>query len=179
VAYGFGGGFEPGMLSDSGLELGKELTFDYALLPHAGDWRQAGVYRDGLEFNHPLLAGTTALHPGVLPKRWGFLDIAPPNVVVSALKPGPDGAAVLRVYEAEGRPTRAKIRLTAQLVTAEEVNLMEDPGGKLAVADNTLHLDFRPFEIKTIKLQLQSWLGRPTKGSTTVSSAPTPSAQTR
>jgi len=43
MAYGFQGGYEPGMSSDSGLELGKELTFDYALVPHTGDWRQAAV----------------------------------------------------------------------------------------------------------------------------------------
>ena len=104
-AYGFGGGYEPGMSSDSGFELGKEFAFDYALVPHAGDWRQAGVYRDGLEFNHPLVARTVASHPGVLPKRWGFLEIAPQNVVVSALKPGPEGTAVLRIYEAAGQPT--------------------------------------------------------------------------
>ncbi len=31
VAYGFGGGYEPGMTSDTGLELGQALDFDYAL----------------------------------------------------------------------------------------------------------------------------------------------------
>jgi len=63
---------------------------------------------------------------------------------------------VLRVYEAAGGPTAAaKIRLSAQVVAAEEVNLMEDPGRKLAVADNTVQVDLRPFEIKTIKFQLQ------------------------
>ncbi len=155
VAYGFGGGYEPGMSSDSGLELGKELTFDYALVPHAGDWREAAVYREGLEFNHPLLACTMATQSGELPGRWGFLDIAPQNVVVSALKPGPDGSAVLRVYEAAGKPAAAKIRISAQVVTAEEVNLMEDPGRKLAVTDNTLQLDLHPFEIKTIKFRIR------------------------
>jgi len=155
VAYGFGGGYEPGMSSDSGLALGKEFTFDYALVPHAGDWRQAAIYREGQELNHPLLAGTMSSHPGVLPGRWGFLSIAPNNVVVSTLKPGPGGAAVLRVYEASGKPTVAKIGLAAQVLSAEEVNLMEDPGHKLAVTDNTLQLDFHPFEIKTVKLQLQ------------------------
>jgi alpha-mannosidase len=154
VAYGAGGGYDPATSSDSGFELGQELAFDYGLAPHAGDWRQAGVYRDGLEFNHPLLASTAASHPGTLPRRWGFLDGAPPNVVVSALKPGAQGAAVLRLYEAEGRPTMAKIRLTPQIVSAEEVNLMEDPGRKLAATDNSLQLDFRPFEIKTVKLRL-------------------------
>jgi len=155
VAYGSaGGGYAAG--SDSSLELGNELTFDYALVPHAGDWREASVYRDGAEFNHPLVACTVVSHPGPLGKRWGFLEIAPQNVVVSALKPGPDGTAVLRVYEAAGEATPgAKIRLGAQLVAAEEVNLMEDPGPKLAVADNTLFVDLHPFEIKTIKFQLQ------------------------
>ena len=155
VAYGFGGGYEPGMSSDSGLELGKELTFDYALVPHAGDWRQAAIYREGLEFNHPLLAYTMASHPGVLPNRWGFLEVAPQNMVLSTFKPGSDGTAVLRVYEASGKPTAARIRLSAQVLAAEEVNLMEDPGRKLPVADNTLQLDFRPFEIKTVKFQIQ------------------------
>ena len=64
VAYGFGGGYEPGMSSDSGLQLGKEFTFDYALVPHAGDWRQAAIYREGMEFNQPLLACTLASHAG-------------------------------------------------------------------------------------------------------------------
>lgn len=154
VAYGFGGGYEPGMGSDSGFELGKELTFDYALLPHAGDWREAAVYREGLEFNHPLLARTLASHPGPLPNRWGFLEIAPPNLVLSTFKQGPEGTAVLRLYEASGRPTTGKIRLSAQVLAAEEVNLMEDPGPKLAAPGNTLQLEFRPFEIQSIKFRL-------------------------
>ncbi len=155
VAYGAIGGYDPTTSSDTGFELGQQREFDYGLVPHAGDWRQAGVYRDGLEFNHPLLACTVASHPGRLPGRWGFLDGAAPNIVVSAMKPGAGGAAVLRLYEAEGRSTNAKLRLTPQIVTAEEVNLMEDPGRKLAATGNTLRLDFRPFEIKTIKLQLR------------------------
>jgi len=155
-AYGYGGGYEPGMSSDTGFELGKELTSEYALVPHEGDWRQAGVYRDGMEFNHPLLAHTVAAHPGVLPKRWGFLEIAPQNVVVSALKPGADGTAVLRVYEAAGQPATAKIRFSPVVVSAEEVNLMEDPGIQLGLADNGVQLDLRAFEIKTIKLRLKS-----------------------
>lgn len=97
-----------------------------------------------------------ASHTGTLPGRWGFLDVTPSSIVVSAMTPGANGAAVLRLYEAEGRPTTAKIRLTPQIVSAEEVNLMEDPGRKLSAAGNTLELAFRPFEIKNIKLQLQA-----------------------
>ena len=80
----------------------------YALVPHAGDWREAGVYRDGLEFNHPLLCRAVLPHAGNLPARWGLLEVSNPGVVVSALKPGSQGVAVLRVYEATGRPAPAK-----------------------------------------------------------------------
>ena len=154
-AYGYGGGYEPGMSSDSGYELGKELTSEYALVPHPGDWRQAGVYRDGLEFNHPLLAQTVASHAGALPKRWGLVEIAPQNVIMTTFKPGADGTAVLRFFEATGTPTRASIRISASVVAAEEVNLMEDAGTPLPLADNGVQCDLRAFEIKTIKLRLK------------------------
>jgi alpha-mannosidase len=155
VAYGFGGGYEPGMSSESGFEMGKELTFDYALVPHAGGWRQAAVYRDGLEFNHPLLVRAEPAHPGVLPARWGFLEITPASIVVSALKPGDGGDAVLRVYEAAGQSAGgAKIRLSARVLSAQEVNLMEDHGPSLKVAGDAVQTDLGPFEIKTVRLRL-------------------------
>ncbi len=43
----------------------------YALVPHAGDWREAGVFRDGLEFNHPLLCRNVLPHAGSLPEALG------------------------------------------------------------------------------------------------------------
>jgi alpha-mannosidase len=142
--------------SSTGFELGKPLTFHYALLPHAGDWRQAGVYRDGLELNNPLVARTASAHAGVLPARWGFLEISRPNLVVSALKGGPGGTAVLRLYEASGEPVKgATVKLSAHVLSAEEVNLMEDPGRRLDLAADAVQLDFHPFEIKTVKLSLQ------------------------
>ena len=145
--------------TDSSLELGRERTFDYALVPHAGDWGQAGVYRDGLGFNHPLMAQTLAAHPGQLPKALGFPGHLSPERRGLRLKPGPGGTVVVRVYEAAGEPTAAKIRLSVPVAAAEEVNLMEDPGRKLAVADNSLQINLHPFEIKTLKLKLLSLKG--------------------
>jgi alpha-mannosidase len=156
VAYGFGGGYGPGMSSDSGFEFGKQLTFDYAVVPHAGDWREAGIYRAGLEFNNPLIVRKVLPHAGSLPKRWGLLEVSHPNVVLSTLKPGPGGAAILRIYEAAGTPSpQVKIGLKARLLSAEEVNLMEDPGQKLPVANDVVTVDLGPFQIKTLKLQFQ------------------------
>jgi len=156
VAYGFSGGYERGMSSDSGFELDKELTFHYALVPHAGDWRQAEVYRQGLEFNHPLIVRKAAPHAGTLGKRWGLLEVSHPNCVISALKPGKGGTTVLRIYEAIGKPAPGvKIKFQAKVTSAHEANLMEDPGRKLEAPDDVLSFDMAPFEIKTFQLRLQ------------------------
>jgi alpha-mannosidase len=155
AAYGFGGGYERGMSSDTGFCLGKEFTFDYALVPHAGDWRKAQVYRDGQELNHPLIACSAAAHGGRLPRRWGLVEVSPPTVVVSALKAGEDGGVILRMYEAAGEPAAGKVAVNAEVASAEEVNLLEDAGKALTVAGNSVSLPLGSFEIKTIKLRLR------------------------
>jgi alpha-mannosidase len=156
-AYGFGGGYEPGMSSDTGLELAKERTLRYALVPHKGDWREAGIYRYGLEFNNPLICRKAAPHEGPLPKRWGFLEVSHPNIVVSAIKGGDGGTTILRVYEASGKAvSHAAVKLRTGIVSARECNLMEDPGRELTAVMDTIQFGLKPFEIKTFKVQLES-----------------------
>jgi len=41
------------------------------------------------------------------------------------------------------------------VISSEEVNLIEDPGRKLALNDNSAQLDSSPFEIKTIALAFE------------------------
>jgi alpha-mannosidase len=155
-SYGIGGGFE-GQGSDSGLELGKELTFDYALLPHDGDWRDAGTYRAALDFNNPLITRKAAAHTGKLPKRWGLIDLDPPNVVLSAFKHSEQDGAIIRVYEAAGKATSgATLKLNATVDSAWEANLMEDSGSKLESPGDTIRFDLHPFEIKTLKIKFRN-----------------------
>jgi alpha-mannosidase len=152
-AYGYGGGYEPGMSSESGFELGRRLNFHYALEPHGGDWRQAAVYRDGMEFVDPLLARKTTTHPGSLSARWGLGEISRTNVVLTACKPGRGNTTILRVYEAQGETTPGVIiHFTPRLAAAREANSLEDAGNPLPIAENSVRLDLHPFEIKTLAL---------------------------
>jgi alpha-mannosidase len=153
-AYGFGGGYEPGMSSESGFQIGQERTMRYALVPHAGDWRDARVYRDGLEFNQPLLARPVLAHEGKLPAQWGLLSVSNPDVVVSALKPGSQGTAVLRVYEATGRAASGvKVAFNAPVAEAKDANLMEDGEAALDVQGGALTFDLHPYQIRTFRLR--------------------------
>jgi len=156
ASYGYGGGYERGMSSDTGLMMGVEREFEYALVPHEGDWKQAEVYRHGLEYNNPLLCRKAAIHTGKLPKAWGLLEVSKPNAVITALKPGKDGTTILRLYEASGEATQGvTVKSRAKIISANEANLIEDTGSKLKVSMDTVQFDLKPFEIKTIKLQLK------------------------
>ena len=157
-AYPFIGGYEPGVSSDLGLELGAKRAFEYALVPHVGDWREAEMYRAGKEFSNRLVIRKVAAHAGNLPKWWGMLEVSEPNVVVSALKPGPEDSVVLRVYEAAGHPSNTvRIKLNTGASSAREVNLLEDGGRELTMVDGVFQFALRPYEIKTFKLKLRPW----------------------
>lgn len=150
VSYGYQGGYEPGAGSDSGLELGKELTFDYALLPHAGDWREARVWEEGEALNHPLLVHSAAAQEGELRPQWGLLEVTPGNVVVSAVKVGSEGRIVARVYEATGAATEAALVWAGEVAEAEELDLLERPVGRVESEGRAMKVALRGWEVKTV-----------------------------
>jgi alpha-mannosidase len=157
ISYGFIGGYEPGVGSDTGLGVGKKYTLNYSVIPHKGDWRSARPWRAGLEFNHPLIVQTVAPHPGDWPNRWGLVEIPSEDVVLSALKPSKGGGAVLRVYEAAGQPSLgARANWRAILDEIHEANLIEDSEGQVAAGRESFQFDLKAYEIKTFKVRLKA-----------------------
>ena len=148
------GGFRFSTPTEEGYEKNKEHVFDYALVPHAGDWREVQAYRQGAEFNCPLIAWKPRKTPGKLPSRLSFAKLSAQNAVVSAVK-ACDGGMIVRVYEAEGRETGQVFLQTAWPVReAFEVNLIEKQEKAISFEGprKCLSLDLGPFEIKTLKL---------------------------
>src|SRR5262249_42208544 len=72
--------------------------FSYAVLPHAGDWRQAGVVAEAAAFNAPLL-----WMPGSEGERcFARVD---GGLVLDTVKRAEDAdALILRLYEPHGAP---------------------------------------------------------------------------
>jgi len=124
--YGEGGGWKLGTPTEEGFEKGVRHTFQYSLLPHAGDWRAARLWRAGQEVNAPLLSVRCEAHPGPLPARHSLVAVSHPDLVLSALKRTAAGVAV-RVYEAAGRPVtgaRVEAGMTGPL-EVHETDLVE------------------------------------------------------
>jgi len=121
--------------------------FAYALMPHAGGWREAGVLAEAARFNAPL--------------RWvdgdaadgSFADCDDANIVLDTVKRAEDSdTLVLRLYEAHGGRGTARVRLAAPFTAARRANLLEVDGETLDVDGDVVVLPYRPHEIVTVKI---------------------------
>ena len=108
-------------------------TFRMLVVPHVGNWREAGIVRRAEQFTAPIPVLYQGIHPGNRPGSASFLSVDAPNVVVSAIKKAEDGDdLIVRCYEAEGRPA------TATLI--------------LGMVNRRWTGNFRPLEIKTLRV---------------------------
>ena len=123
--------------------------FTYALMPHQGDFRQAGVIQAAYDLNVPpiVLAG------GASPKSHSFFALDTNQVVIEATKKAEDSdATVVRLYESWGGRCRAKLTIPAGYVHAYDCDLLERTRAEIEIRDSTLDLDFTPFKIRTVLL---------------------------
>ncbi len=90
-------------------------TFSYRLVPHAGDWRAAGLARRAAELGSPMRAMVESFHPGSLPPQASFAADGGGQIMITAVKGAEDDAAqadvIVRAVETTGRPGRARLEL--------------------------------------------------------------------
>jgi alpha-mannosidase len=100
------------------MDLGRQ-AFAVRLVPHAGDWRAAGVARIAQELNQPPYALIETYHDGPLPQRQSFADDGGGSVVVTVVKRAEDSEEwVVRAYESAGRECDARIELFGRTIEA-------------------------------------------------------------
>ncbi|HHJ00557.1 MAG TPA: hypothetical protein ENJ81_00025, partial [Candidatus Aerophobetes bacterium] len=129
-------------------------TFSYALYPHKGSWKEAGTVRKGYEFNFSLLSILESAHMGTLPKSFSFLRLSPESVILEAVKKAEDSdTLILRLYETEGKKTRAELLFSEPPQKVWETDMMERKILELPVHGKTVQLDIGAHEIKTIQVQ--------------------------
>ncbi len=161
----------PGM-ETPGAQMPGRWKFNYSIIPHEGrlpagrqGWQNA--YAEAHNFVRPLRAirvsGRAPLpaHPEALEgraepqrrlQRDSFLEIEPPELALSTLKPAEDGGGtVLRVYNIADEPVQGRVRLNAAFGRVERVNLNEEEPQPLDASAGNVELSLRPNEIVTLK----------------------------
>jgi alpha-mannosidase len=128
--------------------------FTYSIFPHKGGWEQAGTVRRGYELNVPLLVHVDTSHAGALPASKSFVSIDAPSVILAAMKKAEDDDwLVLRLYAAGQNVGKTTLTLPRAAAEAAETDLMERTVAPLTAEGNKIRLQFKPFEIKTVKVR--------------------------
>jgi alpha-mannosidase len=130
-----------------------EHDFTYSLLPHNGDYVIGEVIQRAYELNVPLRVTPVQPHSGNAPVSTSLMNVDVLNVIVEAVKKAEDGDdMIIRLYEATGASTAATVRLGFAIGAASLVDLMEENPQPVGVIDNSVALDFAPFEIHTLRV---------------------------
>ena len=133
----------PDMTADRGRQ-----EFTYAFYAWNGPFIESEVIREAYDLNCPVRVAAGAAG------RASILSVDAPNVIVETVKPAEDGSGdvVVRLYEAKRTATRCNLRTTLPVRGAAETNMLEEKERDLVVHDGQIALEFRPFEIKTVRL---------------------------
>lgn len=136
------GGLRPDFKGDRGVH-----HCVYSFLPHDSGFDAESVIRPAYELNVPaaVTAGEYSAQK--------LMSIDADNIFVEAVKPCEDAqrAFIVRMYEAEGTFTNAKVTFFDGAKSVKITNMLEEEQGEVeSIAP--AKLQFRPFEIKTLKV---------------------------
>ena len=136
------GGLRPDFKGDRGVH-----HCVYSFLPHDSGFDAESVIRPAYELNVPaaVTAGEYSAQK--------LMSIDADNIFVEAVKPCEDAqrAFIVRMYEAEGTFTNAKVSFFDGAKSVKITNMLEEEQGEVENIAPA-KLQFRPFEIKTLKV---------------------------
>ncbi|KAG2746357.1 glycoside hydrolase family 38 protein [Suillus brevipes Sb2] len=146
--------------------------FSWAVMPHVGSFLESDVPMAAFIYNSPLHGqlGFSDNAGHIVPPLPFWLEGAP-NIFLETIKRGEDDfqpnasgtTVILRMYEAFGGHGSVKLHVGEHVPVkrAYVTNILEDIKGELGLvsttgAHSTLKLEFRGFEVKTVKLVLET-----------------------
>jgi len=133
-------------------DMGKQ-EFTYSLYPHSGNYSTGRVVNIAYELNSPLrvikLNGINITKQSSVP----FLKLNNPNVIVEAVKKAEyNDDIIIRLYECSGSSSTIKLEFGFEVEKLQLNNLMEEAVESAAFNKYTNELQFKPFEIHTLRL---------------------------
>ena len=122
--------------------------FTYGFTAWEGSFAGCDVVRQGYELNvDPVVVSGGG-------RDFSLLSIDQDNIFADTLKPAEDGSGdwILRLYEAKKAARNARIQVELENFRAYECDMLETVLQEIPVEGGRLSLDFRAFEVKTIRL---------------------------
>ena len=133
------------------------MEYEYALMPHAGSWQDAGVLMAAYQHKVPIKAVQGVYNDkGVLGTTGEFFSFAPQNgsIMVSALKMSENkNGIILRIWNTTGDAQSASISTILPVSSVTRVRLDETPVEELALKDGKFEFELLPHKIETFLLK--------------------------
>lgn len=125
-------------------------TFEYALWPHSGGWREVEMPRRAWEFNTPLIAAE-----GRGASSFPALLSTSDNVIVEAVR-RTAGDLEVRLVEWAGRAGEAETSIKLPHQDARMTNFLGEQAKPLTGASGVYRFPIRPQQIVTLRFRLSS-----------------------
>jgi len=131
-------------------------TVTYSIVGHKSDLVNAGTVRMAAAQNNPLYAFNTSAHSGASGKEFSILKVSSAQIDVKAFKKAEtQNEYVVRVYETEGKGAEnVEIEFASPIVSASELNGIEEVIGKAEFNGNKLIVNTTSFKPKTYSVKL-------------------------
>lgn len=130
--------------------------FKYSLLPHSGLWNEC-TQSAAYALNDPIIVFDPKEKSKNTPqtKSLSFFSVNVPNIIIETIKQAEDGDGIIvRLYESQRQRGSAIIQSFFPILSAWETNLLEENQNLCTVQNGELHLHYKPFEIKTIRIKV-------------------------
>ena len=131
--------------------------FTYSLVAHDGTFCQSEMAQKAELLNQGIKGFVADKHRGALGKTYAFARGNNANVALRALKKAEDGSGdiVVRFIETSGKGSqKASFTFPAEIVSAQEVNGIEDKIGVADYSGQSLNFEIGRYGIKTFRVCL-------------------------
>lgn len=137
-------GAMPDLNADKGVQ-----TFVYSVMPVCESLCDSVVVKKAYELNSPVL--TKRGYAG----EKSYLSVSNENIIIDTVKYAEDesGDLIIRLYECMNTKTSTVLRVDFDVKSVFETNMLEEAEKEASFCKNEAKLDFRAFEVKTLRIK--------------------------
>lgn len=132
-----------------------EHSFTYSILPHSESIENSDIVKESFMLNMPLKSERVSENSGVLPDNYSMISTDKNFVVLDTIKKEENGSnVILRAFETYGSRGVTEIKTGFEFKKAYLCDMLENETEELETGSGTVKVNFKPFEINTIKFIL-------------------------
>jgi len=136
----------------------RKMSFEYAIMPHKGDWEEASILKHSEMFNlSPIAYQLTSGGEGKIQQTKSMMEISSSRISVSAIKQAENmEGLIVRLYNPGKEDDTISLKTDLNVSSAYICTINEEFREKIEVVDNKLIINIMKGEIKTVFINISN-----------------------